>query len=429
MTREERLIKARSILLMDQTFFGELSLRLPNVMDPKIDTACTNGERIRWNPKYLDNLSDPELRTVIAHEVLHVTNQHIWRRNGRDLEAWNIACDMAINHILVEAGFTMPKGALLPPKGMQGRAAEDYYQAAMEQKKQQQSAQQQPGQGKPQPKPSQTGGSGSNTPEPAQPSSSGQPGNQDEAKSGAGTGDGQGGEGAQQSAPDPGQCGGLEDAPGDPDERSTQQKEWVVAVAQAAESAKSQGTLPGSLQRLVDKIVNPQVPWEVLLRDFVERSARNDYSWTQPNRRYVQQGIILPTLISEELPEVVVAVDTSGSIGANDLSRFATEISAVLGAYETTIHVLYADARVAGHETLTRADLPLKLHPCGGGGTDFRPVFEWVEQQGMTPACVIYLTDGYGSFPQAEPEYPTMWVMTTSVKAPWGVTVRMGDDQ
>lgn len=362
----QRLTKARIRLLLDHPFFGTLISRLPCVEDTSVDTACTNGRCIRYNPNFFASLTDPELVGVLAHEVLHVANGHAWRRGSRDPAAWNAACDLAINHILVEAGLTLPQDAMMPLQ--KGMAAEQYYTAPV-----------------------------------------------DEDEGSGPCGDG--------PASDPGGCGGVEDAPAD--DAEAMETEWKIAVGQAIEAAKSQGSLPSDLERMAKQIVESCVPWFVLLRDFVERSARNDYNWTRPNRRYIQQGIVLPTLLSEELPEIVVAIDTSGSIGQQELDQFTAEVSAVLEAYETTIHVMFADAGVAHRQTLTRADLPLRLQPRGGGGTDFRPVFDTVNREAMTPACLIYLTDGYGTFPTQEPDYPVLWAMTTEQVAPMGCTVRM----
>lgn len=365
-TREQKLTKARALLLLDHPFFGTLATRLQSGFDAEVETAAVNGERIAWNPEWLDGLSLAETMGVLAHEVMHVANGHCWRRGGRDTTAWNEACDKAINPILKGAGLTLPACAL---DGPGNTAAERLYVVPIKQD----GDDNQPGDG--------------------------------------------------ERSQDPGGCGAVEDAPGEA--KQEQEAEWRVAVAQAAESAKSQGMLPADLVRLVESIVNPRVAWETLLRDFVERTARNDYNWSRPNRRYLQSGVVLPSLISEELPEIVLAVDTSGSIGQRELDAFAAEVSAVLGCYETTIHVVYADAQVAHTHVVTRADLPIKLEPKGGGGTDFRPVFEWVELEMLSPACLIYLTDGYGTFPSVEPDYPVLWIMTTDKKAPVGETVRM----
>nr|MBL0700358.1 hypothetical protein [Desulfobacterales bacterium] len=117
----------------------------------------------------------------------------------------------------------------------------------------------------------------------------------------------------------------------------------------------------------------------------------------------------LPSLRSDDLPEVVIAVDTSGSISQVELDQFAAELSAILEFCAMTVHLLYCDMRVIRAETFQRQDLPISIAPGGGGGTDFRPAFEWVEQQNISPRCLIYLTDlECTRFPE-EPFYPVLW--------------------
>jgi len=366
----ERMAKARTLLVLDHPFFGALALRLNTAPEPGVGTMATDGKNIRYDPKWVATLDDHELRGVLAHEVMHCAQGHVWRRGGRDMHRWNVACDLAINPIITEAGLRLPQGAMLPDPGQAGKAAEEIYAGL-----------------------------------PQMPN---------------------GGKGKGKGVPDPGGCGAVEDGAANPGEARAEAAEWKVAVSQAAQAARMAGKLPASLARLVNEIVNPAVPWATLLRDFVERSARNDYAWSRPNTRHLGRGIVLPGLVSEELPAVVVAVDTSGSIGQAELATFAAEASGVLEAYQTTIELVYCDAEVAGHRTITREDLPLQLEPKGGGGTDFRPVFAWVAEQGLTPACLIYLTDMYGSFPDDEPEYPVLWISTTNIeKAPFGEVVRL----
>ena len=151
----------------------------------------------------------------------------------------------------------------------------------------------------------------------------------------------------------------------------------------------------------------------------------NDYDWSRGNRRYLSHGIYLPTLRSDELPEIVVAVDTSGSIDQETLDQFASEVNDILTTYHTRIHVLYIDAQVQAHEEVTSEDAPIQFTPKGGGGTAFRPAFEWVEENDVTPACLVYLTDMAGRFPKDEPDYPVLWVSTDKdvSKSPFGEVV------
>ena len=177
---------------------------------------------------------------------------------------------------------------------------------------------------------------------------------------------------------------------------------------------------------MIEGIRAPAVDWREVLRRFIQTTARNDYRWFPPNRRYVAMGLYLPSLRSEELGPVVIVVDTSGSIDEALVAQFSAEISAILeDCRPEAVHVLYCDTAVAGVETLSPDDLPLELKPEGGGGTDFRPPFEWVEQQDIAPACLIYLTDLCSSRFPDPPDYPVLWAATTERMAPFGETLRL----
>lgn len=370
----ERILKARANLILDHAFFGVLALRLKLVEDESFPTAAVDGEHLFYNPKFIDKLSNQELIGLMAHEVMHIALGHIWRAEHRESKRWNVAGDYAINENLVAAGFTLPAGGLIDPQYNE-RATEEIYNML-----------------------------------PEMPNSDG---------NGDGNGDGDGK--SENDKQDPGGCGGVI-----PTKDKAKAKElkatWKAAVAQAVTMDK--GELPANMKRQINDMLNPAVPWYVLLRDFVEKTARNDYDWTRPNKHYLSRGFILPSLVSEELPEIVIAVDTSGSIDEEALNHFATEASSVLSAYDTTIRVIYCDTEVTGEQTFSRADLPMEMKPVGGGGTMFEPVFDHVHERGYTPACLIYFTDMYGSFPDKEPDYPVMWLtMTKDVQAPWGQTV------
>jgi predicted metal-dependent peptidase len=147
-----------------------------------------------------------------------------------------------------------------------------------------------------------------------------------------------------------------------------------------------------------------------------------------PSRRYLHQGLCLPGLYSKDLGHIVIAVDTSGSIDTDALSRFATEVSAILEVYDTVIDVLCCDTKIQDHRQFDRQDLPLNIEPKGGGGTSFIPVFEWVEAQNLVPCCLIYLTDLECSrFPINAPGYPVLWVQTGNggYPVPFGEVIRM----
>jgi len=371
----QAIVRARTQLVMAEPFFGSLALRLKPVAADITDTMATDGTHLFYNPKWVLSITAHQLRGVICHEVLHCTNGHPWRRKARDDRKWNYACDYAINPLVKEAGHELPPDGLID-KQFKGLSAEAIYNKLPP-----------------------------------------------DAPNGGGNGQGNG-QGKNQPMP----AGGVMDAPNQ-QEHAQQQAEWQVAMRQAAQMAKARGRLPASLGRLVDELVRPKVDWKSELRRFVQQAARNDYAWRRPNGRYLHAGLYLPSLYSEEMPPLVIAVDTSGSIGEKELRQFASEISAISDECRPSrIYVQYIDAMVHKVDEFEPGDV-VRIKPIGGGGTSFIPAFEWVEKHQVEPACLIYLTDMYGDFPKQPPEYPVMWVATSDRDAPFGETLRLEIEQ
>ena len=361
-------------------FFATLALRLKPEVDWNLDTAATDGRRLSYSPEFVNSLSPEQRVGLLAHEVMHNAMAHAARQGARDHALYNIAADLAVNPILREAGFTLPPGALYPGQGTysdlpEGLSAEEYYAKL-------QSTQQEEQQG-----------------------NDGQPG---------------------QPGDDPGGCGAVVPAP-DQAEQQEIQAEWQVATAQAAAAAQGKGKLPGALDRLVKEIVEPTVPWQDVLREFVTRSvmARDDYSWAVPNRRFIAQGLYMPSLRSEGMGEIVVAIDTSGSIDDAMLKRFSGELNGVLDCKPCRVVVLYCDDAIQGEPVYWEpADGQLTLESRGGGGTSHLPIWAWLKQHGEEPACVVCLTDGYTSF-GSDPGVPVLWAMTTERKPPFGQVIQV----
>jgi predicted metal-dependent peptidase len=368
METSSKIARAIARTVLDHPFFASLLLGMRLREDPKTRTACTNGREVRFNPKFINGLTVDQVVFVFAHLVMHVAHHHPLRRNARDLGRFNKAGDYAINGILRDAGLSMIPGALFK-KEYENLAAEQIYEHL-----------------------------------PASPRESNEP-------------PGAGGETCWED--DPGGCGGFEDARdeyGNPLSRSERQREEArvtLAIQRAAQAAKAQGKLPGSLERLVHDLVNPILDWHELLRTFIDHAARNDYSWLHPNRRHIAAGIYLPSFRSNGLKPLVLAVDTSGSIGQEDLNQFQAELNDILQSYPATVHVVYCDSRISGTETVTPEDYPVQLRASGFGGTDLRPPFEWAIRNVPDAGCIIYLTDLQGTSPEVDPGVPTLWVSTT----------------
>jgi predicted metal-dependent peptidase len=175
----------------------------------------------------------------------------------------------------------------------------------------------------------------------------------------------------------------------------------------------------------VDQVTKPRIDWRALLRRFVQRSATADYSWQMPNRRYIASGLYLPEIRSESMPLLVVAVDSSAST-QSVLPIFKAELQSIVEECQpdATI-VIMADAAVQRVDRFERGE-PIEFNLEGLGGTDFRPVFQHVEREQLAPACLIYLTDGDGCYPEEAADYPTLWAITTpDSQAPWGETVNI----
>jgi predicted metal-dependent peptidase len=248
------------------------------------------------------------------------------------------------------------------------------------------------------------------------------PGQQGQGQSGAGKGGG----------PDPNGKGGQKGFDMHIHEMTPSSDQDIKrAIATAKEAAKAMGKMPAALERLVDEYLKPKVSWKEKLRHHVTRCiSREASTWATPHRRrLVTTGIYYPSYTGFGAGLTIVAFDTSGSIGQTELDMFMAELNDIL---QTTrpekVILLSCDAQVytdAIHYLDDGEDImshPPKIR--GGGGTCFRPVFEWFDNEGLVPAAVVYLTDLMGTFPSTEPKYPTIWCSTVeNAQAPFGETI------
>lgn len=421
----QKLTRARVQLLLTQPFFGTLSLRL-KLVPGSLPTMATDGSRIVYNPAFVDQLKPAELEGVLAHEVLHCALGHQCRRGDRDPELWNEAADFAINPILLGNGLTLPAGALIDP-AFNNLSAEEIYARLLPK-----------GRGGTGPKqdPQRKNSGGGTTPGQREVPSTGAPDPTDDSahqsvsnQVGA-TRDEAPGSGSMPA----GSFGDVWDAtdeqghPASPAEQRREEYEWSIAAEQALRSAKACGREPAGVERPLRESCQSRQDWRAILRHFVAATMPSDYRWTPPNRRYIASGLYLPSVERQGLGEIVIAVDTSGSIGARELEQFAAEISAISEETQPqAIHVVYCDAAVQSTQQFGPSER-VRLEPRGGGGTDFRPPFEWVTESDITPVCLIYLTDlCCNSYPET-PEYPVLWVTDSRRIAPFGETIRIGSE-
>lgn len=412
MDAARKVKQAITNLVLEQPFFGTLALRLIAQSSEQIGTATTDGKVLLYNPSFIDSLNVGQVTGLVAHEVMHIASGHPWRRGGRDHSYWNKACDYAINGILKEAEFYLPSDALLD-QAYNGQSAEAIFEKIRQQPK------------PPPDNPSGGAGQQSGGQDQQDQSQSDQDQDGDDNQDNQGDQDqdqDQDGDGDQDGQQDQGSGWGdvVDNLEAD---SQAQESDWQVAALQAAAMAKQQGKLPASLDRLIESIKKPAIDWRSALRRFVQQGAKADYTWKMPSARYLAGGLYLPSLRSEQMRRIALAVDTSGSIGQTELDRFGAEIQAIMDECQPEgLTVIYCDAQVNAVEEYEPLDT-VKLKAVGGGGTDFAPVFKHIEEQGIDLACLVFFTDGYGSYPQDPPDYPVLWVMTSSLTAPFGETL------
>lgn len=432
---ETKLSAARTRLILDKPFLGALVLRLPmKAGDPQwCKTTATDARTLYYNPAYIDQLSLDQTQFVLAHEVMHCALSHFARRQHRDRHRWDVACDFAINPLLINDGLTPTPDALVLQE-YDGMTAEEIYPLLDENPEQEPHDQhlyddsESEGQGN-QPPPS----SAPSPPPPQQENnqqskSNEQPGDGD----GNGTGEqsssgGGGGNGEDREAqPDPESSGASQPPPLTESERSALAVQWQQRLAGAAQQAMQAGKLGGAMARLVDHLLQPQLPWRMLLARYMTSIARDDYSYSRPSSRR-EGDAIMPSLRSAQT-DLVVALDTSGSIGDDEIGEFVAEVNAIKGQMRARITVLACDAKLAADgpwefEPWEEIELPDTLH--GGGGTDFQPVFDWTGARDRQPDLLVYFTDAEGDFPDLEPHFPVVWLVKGKLPVPWGTRIQL----
>lgn len=378
---EDALSKAKVKLMIkkDCAFFATLILQTPVywITEDEISTAATDGKNLFFNPAFFLGLDPEERIFLLLHEIMHNVYNHGIRCGFRDHTTWNEAGDYVINDDLIQRGFKMPQGGL-HDKDYRGQSADEVYQVLINKKDKGQD----------------------NTPTPW-------PDLQTPPE--------QGGEGQ----PDPNQqsqsTGGVQ-APS-AQEVEDHNKNLLTQATQASQmSGDKAGTVPGSLQRTLDDMLKPKLPWNKILAKFLFSLNKNDYSWRRPNRRFISQGIIMPSLYSEGVGKIDFAIDTSGSVSKDDFNRFISEIGYVFKAFNPNeIGVMQFDHILQGNEKCCSVRDFLKLEFKGGGGTCIEPVLE--EYKNNDAKALIILTDGYlyhGA--ELDPKKPVVWAIYDNPK-------------
>tara|TARA_R110000803_G_scaffold2388_4_gene8092 strand:+ start:3066 stop:4373 length:1308 start_codon:yes stop_codon:yes gene_type:complete len=413
LTAEERLSKAvvaimghpRYVALAGVLMIGE------KTVEDDIPTACTNGRDVRFGREMVDELTDSALRFVVLHEDEgHKLHRHltIWRwMYDIDHRLANCACDYVINLKIVDDnrgdGFaTMPTGKYkgLYDERFRGMDSAQVFHILRKEKEQEQ----------------EYGG-----------------GRRDEGQDNE-----SGGEQGRTSTDSHIACsadttGTQNTAVGSFDEHDwegaqtlsdEEQRELARDIDEAIrQGAMAAGKMGGTGNRGIDELLQPQVDWREVLREFIQTTcAGNDYStYARPNRRLMSQGVIMPSGISDQVDELVLAIDTSGSIGQPELTAFLSEVKGVCDTVKPSkVRLLYWGSRVVGDESYDMHELDnlvTSTKPQHGGGTDINCVTQYMADEGIKPQACIVLTDGYLFGGWGSWTCPVLWTILDNRKA------------
>lgn len=404
---ERRLSKVKIAIMRNPKFAlwsGLMTVGKTRVSDD-IPTACTNGRDETYGREFIKTLDDKELAFVVMHETLHKAFRHLftWKKLwDEDKQLANMACDYVINLMLLDMDksnnvIAMPqkqgKAIGLVDEKYRGLNAKQVFDLLKEDKK---------------------NGEGM--------FGEGQP-----CESGGDDGNGSGGfddhdwEGAK----------GLTE-----EEKKTIEKEVDQALRQGViTNNKVNGDGAGGLSRELGELLEPEVNWRELLREFVKStcSAKDASSWRRVNRRYLGTGVYMPSLIGERVGHLVIGIDTSGSIGGHELNEFLSEVKGIADeVHPEKVDLIYWDSAVAGHEVYDVNDVTnivSSTQPKGGGGTDPTCVHHYLKENNIKPEAVIMLTDGCIGDWGNEWEAPMLWtvVRNPNAYAPMGKTIHIKD--
>lgn len=378
MNASDKLARAKTRLLIRQPFFGSCALSLAFVESQEIETMATDGRSIFYSADFVDQHTEEQIRGVIAHEVLHVVFKHTLRRGERDKDRWNVACDYAINDILIFArekdkngdlvnSFELPEGGLFDQQ-YSDLSAEAIYDRL--------------------------------------PSDA-----TDKAASW--------GMVLDMTNPD---GSDMTDAERKMAEVDIEQKVFIAAA-----SAKAVGKLPAQIEQLVERMKRSQVDWRDVLRRFVGGDQPDDYSWSRPHRKaYHQYRMVMPSVDKIGTGDVVIAIDTSASVSQGELMHFLGEMNAISDELSPrSITVIACDSAIQNVTTYEQGEVIENFSAMGRGGTRVRPVFDYIDEHQLPVDNLVYLSDlEIRDYPNEAPDYPVMWVGTNDrvEAAPWGET-------
>ena len=363
------LNKAKISLMQtpNSVFFVTLCFSLTHVFDDSVATASTNGRRVKYNIKFFMGLTHPQRVFLLLHETLHCAYLHMLRLEGKKMPDWNYATDYVINLQLVGRGFAMIPGGLLD-FAYKGMNAEQVYALLPT--------------------------------NPVPPKM--QMDDLDESDEGSdGTGQ-------------PGDAQGLEE----------DMKDILIrAQMQSKMSDDKPGTIPGELEVYINSLVSPKLPWQRILSRYFRQFNKSDYSFKKPNRRFMPKAI-LPSLQGTTLSELVIAMDTSGSVSDKDFTYFVSELYAILRMFKPKKMTLVRfDTQITEISDVSTVNELKNTVFTGRGGTDPTEVIKWINEK--KPKVTLIFTDGEFNELGVSTKHPVIWLIHNNPDfvAPFGTAI------
>jgi predicted metal-dependent peptidase len=387
-TQETRLKKAHIALMKhrETALYSGVMLMGKNAVIEDNVTAYTNGVDKKYGREFISKLTDAELRALILHENLHVALKHIprFKKEFKDnAQAINVATDYAVNDVIMNLSdrdlCKLPEGGLYDAKYHNWSVREIYEDLKKQQKQ-----------------------------------------NKDSGN----------GESLGKTLDEH----GFEDAQNMTDEEA---KEMSGKIDKALrEGGILAGRMGAKIPRVIGDMLEPKVDWREVLREFVSSATKgnDEYTWRKFNKRQMANDIYLPSMENESIGELVVAIDTSGSIGSVELTEFASELASICSvSTPSKVRVLWWDTEVHGEQVFLPEhydNIKDLLKPQGGGGTMVSCVSEYLNKQRVEAEATIVFTDGYlESEITWNLKCPTLWLVTqnNNFTAPSGKVVKKND--
>jgi predicted metal-dependent peptidase len=395
MTHKDKINKAKARLMLEHPYFGTLASALKLEKNNELLTFSSDGERMSYNSEYVENLELPEVEFMMANGAMHSVLKHQHRVLGRTNWLWQTATDYVVNGMLVKNGMQAPIYANYEAK-FDGMYAEEVYELL---RAEMNSDEEYASQDLHEEQIVEVDDANANNLSLQKESiESNETDNIEYDKS----------ENKEES-----------NTTSDTDSLNEELKEHFEQIFQ---KLKRQGNLPKDLKLLIPEYFSHKVEWREVLYSYIASYAKSTYSFIPPNMKYLYRGIYLPSL-SSDLLRIVIAIDTSGSVDESLLAEFLAEVNSIMQIYPNyEIDLITADAKVQSHEVFLPAE-SLNYEISGGGGTDFRPVFEYIDSYIDYPTLLLYFTDGMGTYPSTDTNYDVLWIMPQEKDVPFGEVV------